>query len=190
MNLSTVVQRTLLFQLPLRTLVHRIRKRTLGQAVWPAGDWVPIEFGTTYSEPGYHPFAQPWSDLTTLHLDEAPELEWLEDEDGHTKAHLLPAADWQFEVLILEISGFKSNLYGLFFPWWNERVRDDGWPCVRRIELWGSAEDEQDFRVYVAEWKTKWGLNSLQQRLLALVVFLESDGRGPDRRLVEDGLLP
>ena len=190
LSLATIAQRTLLLHLPLRTLVHRSLKRMPGPTVLPAGDWIPNEFGTTYSEPGYHPFAQPWLYLTTLRLDVAPELEWLEGEDGYPLTHLLPAANWRFEVLILETDGSGCNAYGLFFPWWGERVRDDGWLCVRRIELWGSAEYEQDFRAYVTEQKAKWGINTLQLRLLSLVVFLESDGGGPDQRLVQDGSLP
>lgn len=100
-------------------------------------------------------------------------------------------ADWHIEVLIIDaVSG--AELYNIFFPWKDERVKDHGWSFVRRIEIRAdSGKVEEGFRIRLAEWKAKWGLNPLQLRLLPLVVFsVGGGGVGQDRRLVEDGSLP
>lgn len=195
MKLATVAQRTLLLHLPLRSLIHCMHERTPGQLDRispPAGERPPLPcvFSTTYSDHEFHTFAQPWVHLTTLHLDSAPLLAWVDvDDDRHS---LLPAADWRFEVLIFEISCDWNPWDFFFHPSLHRRVKVEeyGWPCVRRIEVRASREVEDNFRSHLAEYKVDRDLTRLQLRLFSLVVFLESDGRGPERRLVKQGSFP
>ena len=191
-NLATIAQRTLLLHLPLRSLVHRVHCWTPKGRVWatPPDDEDDITFKTTYSEPGFGPFAQPWPDLTTVHLDEAPHRDWAGEMKGHVKIQLLPMADWRIEVLIIDVVD-RISLHNLFFPRLRERLKNRGWSSLRRIELRApSGEVEDEFRAYLAKWKVKRGLTSLQLRILPLVVFNVRGGGGQDRRLVEDGSLP
>lgn len=181
MHLATIAQRTLLVHLPLRSLVHCIHdepRRHFDRS--PSPDWHKITFAGTYLAPPFRPFVQPWPDLTTLHLDEAPIFDW-------PLIDLLPMTDWNFEVLILE-SSFDDQLRAFFFGLADDgsvKFKDTGWPCVRRIEIRTSREDEVQFRLHLAKWKAVWSLNALELRIFPLVVFLDSDGGGPDRRLVE-----